>query len=50
MPLSSLCLMVRMVLYPPDNGSFMIKLSAMVSNGCAFSMGEMGNKGGWEGL
>ena len=42
--------MVRMVSYPPDGGSLVIKLRAMVSNGCAFSMGEMGKRGGCEGL
>ena len=41
---------IRMVSYPPDGGSFMIKSSAMVSNSHAFSMGEMGNRGGWGGL
>ena len=46
----SVSVMVRMVSYPPDSGSLVMKSSAMVSNGHAFSMGEMGNKGGWEGL
>ena len=46
----SVSVIVRMVSYPPDGGSFVMKSSAMVSNGRAFSMGEMGNKGGWEGL
>ena len=46
----SVSVIVRMVLYPPESGSLVIKSSAMVSNGRVFSMGEMGNKGGWEGL
>ena len=46
----SVSVIVRMVSYPPDGGSFVMKSSAMVSNGHAFLMGEMGNKGGWEGL
>ena len=46
----SVSVMVRMVSYPPDGGSFVIKSSAIVSNGHAFSMGEMGNSGGCAGL
>ena len=42
----SVSVMVRMVLYPPDSGSLVMKSSAMVSNGHAFSMGVMGNRGG----
>ena len=42
--------MVRMVSCPPDGGSFVIKSSAMVSNGRAFSIGDMGKSGGWTGL
>ena len=42
----SVSVMVRMVSYPPDGGSFVIKSSAMVSNGRASSMGEIGNNGG----
>ena len=38
--------MVRMVLCPPDGGSFMIKSSAMVLKGRAFSAGDMGKSGG----
>jgi hypothetical protein len=38
--------MVRIVLYPPDGGSLVIKSSAIVLNGQAFSIGEMGNRGG----
>jgi hypothetical protein len=39
-------MIVRIVLYPPDGGSLVIKSRAIVSNGQAFSMGEMGNRGG----
>ena len=46
----SVSVMVRMVSYPPDGGSLVIKSSAMVSNGHAFLVGEIGNNGGWEGL
>ena len=46
----SVSVMVRMVSYPPDGGSLVMKSSAMVSNGRAFSVGEIGNSGGWEGL
>ena len=42
----SVLVIIRMVSYPPDGGSFVMKSSAMVSNGHAFSMGEMGNRGG----
>ena len=42
--------MVRMVSCPPDGGSFVMKSSAMVSNGRAFSAGDMGKSGGWTGL
>jgi hypothetical protein len=42
--------MVRIVLYPPDGGSLVIKSSAMVSKGRVFSIGKMGNRGGWVGL
>ena len=42
----SVSVMVRIVSYPPDNGSLVIKLSMIVSNGCAFLMGEIGNSGG----
>ena len=46
----SVSVIVRMVSYPPDGGSLVMKSSAMVSNGYAFSMGAIGNNGGWEGL
>ena len=42
----SVSIIVRMVSYPLDGGSFMMKSSAMVSNGHTFSMGVMGNRGG----
>jgi len=42
----SVSVIVRMVSYPPDCRSFVIKSMAIVSNGQAFSVGVMGNKGG----
>ena len=42
----SVSVMVRIVSYPPDGGSLVMKSSAIVSKGRAFSTGEMGNKGG----
>jgi len=45
----SVSVIVRMVLCPPDSGSFVMKSKAIVSNGRAFSVGVMGNKGGWLG-
>ena len=45
----SVSVIVRMVSYPPDSGSFVMKSKAIVSNGQAFSVGVMGNKGGWLG-
>ena len=42
----SVSVMVRIVSYPPDGGNLVMKSSAMVSKGQAFSTGEMGNKGG----
>ena len=46
----SVSVIVRIVSYPPDGGSFVIKSRAMVSKGRAFSVGEIGNNGGWTGL
>ena len=46
----SVSVMVRIVSYPPDDGSLVMKSSAMVSKGRAFLTGEMGNKGGCVGL
>ena len=46
----SMSVMVRIVSCPPDGGSFVMKSSAMVSNGRAFSAGDMGKSGGWIGL
>ena len=46
----SVSVMVRMVSYPPDGGSFVMKSSAIVSKGQAFSAGDMGKSGGWTGL
>jgi len=40
---------VRMVSYPPDRGSLVMKSIAIVSKGQAFSAGVMGNSGGWAG-
>jgi len=45
----SVLVIVRMVSYLPDSGSFMMKSKAIVLNGQAFSVGVMGNKGGWLG-
>ena len=42
----SVSVIVRIVSYPPDDGSFVMKSRAMVSKGRAFSVGEMGNRGG----
>jgi hypothetical protein len=39
-------MMVRIMPYPSDGRSLVIKSRAMVSKGQAFSMGEMGNRGG----
>ena len=38
--------MVRMVLYPPDRGSLVMKSMVTVSKGQAFSVGVIGNIGG----
>jgi hypothetical protein len=46
----SVLVMVRIVSCPPDAGSLMMKSRAIVSNGRAFSAGEMGKSGGWIGL
>jgi len=45
----SVSVIMRMVSCPPDSGSFVIKSRAIVLNGQAFSVGMMGNKGGWLG-
>ena len=37
----SVSVMVRIVLYPPDGGSFVMKSRVIVSKGQAFSVGEM---------
>ena len=42
----SVSVMVRMVSYPPDGGSFVMKSIAIVSNGKAFSTGVIGDSGG----
>ena len=42
----SVSVMVRMVSCPPDDGSFVMKSSAIVSKGRAFSVGDMGKSGG----
>ena len=42
--------MVRIVLCPPDGGSFVIKSSAIILKGRVFSTGDMGKSGGWTGL
>ena len=46
----SMSVMVRIMSYPPDGGNLVMKLSAMVLKGWAFSTGEMGNRGGCVGL
>ena len=46
----SVSVMVRIVSYPPDGGNLVMKSSAIVSNGRAFSTGVMGKSGGWVGL
>jgi hypothetical protein len=46
----SVLVIVRIVLCPPDDSSFVIKSKAIVLNGHAFSAGEMGKSGGWTGL
>ena len=46
----SVSVMVRIVSYPPDGGSFVMKSRVIVSKGRAFSVGEMGNNGGWTGF
>jgi len=45
----SMSVIMRMVSYLPDSGSFVIKSRVIVSNGRVFSAGVMGNKGGWLG-
>ena len=42
----SVSVMVRIVLCPPDGSSFVMKSSAIVSKGRAFSVGDMGKSGG----
>ena len=42
----SVSVIVRMVSYPPDKGSSVIKSMATVSKGRAFSAGVIGNIGG----
>ena len=46
----SVSVMVRIVSYPPDGGSFVMKSRAIVPKGRAFPVGEMGNNGGWTGF
>ena len=42
-------MIVRIVSYPPDGGSFVMKSRLMVSKGSADSVGVMGNIGGFAG-
>jgi len=42
----SVSVIVRMVSYPPDKGSLVIKSIVTVSKGRAFSVGVIGNIGG----
>ena len=46
----SVSVMVRIISYPPDGGSFVMKSRVIVLKGWAFLAGEMGNNGGWTGL
>jgi hypothetical protein len=46
----SMSVMVRIVSYPPDGGNLVMKSSAIVLKGRAFSAGVMGKSGGWVGL
>ena len=46
----SMSVMVRIVSYPPDSGSFVMKSSVIISKGHAFSVGVMGKSGGWVGF
>jgi hypothetical protein len=46
----SVSVMVRIMLCSPDNGNFVMKSNVIVSNGHAFSAGEMRKSGGWAGL
>ncbi len=48
--LQSVSVMVRIVSYSPEGGSFVMKSMAMVSNGHAFSFGVIGKSGGFAGL
>ena len=47
--LQSVSVIIRIVLWPPEGSSFMIKSMAMVSKGQAFSTGVIGDSGGWLG-
>jgi hypothetical protein len=46
----SVLVMVRIVLYPPDDSSFVMKSKPIVSKGHVFSAEEMGKSGKWTGL
>ena len=45
----SVSVIVRIVLYPPESGSLVMKSIATVSKGRAFSVGVIGKIGGWVG-
>jgi len=47
--LQSVSVIIRIVLWPPEGSSFVIKSMAMVSKGQAFSTGVIGDSGGWLG-
>ena len=47
--LQSVSVIVRIVLWPPEGGSFVIKSMAIVSKGQAFLTGVIGDSGGWLG-
>jgi hypothetical protein len=46
----SVSVIVRIMSYPPDGGSLMMKSRAIVSNGHAFSVRVIEKSGGWIGL
>jgi hypothetical protein len=46
----SMLVMVRIVLYSPDDGNFVIKSKAIILNEHIFSAEEMGKSGGCTGL
>jgi len=47
--LQSISVIVRIVSYSSEGGNFVIKSIAIVSKGLAFSLGVIGESGGWVG-